>query len=489
MIKIRFFNIQFLIFISFLLSCNTSKPLQVKEIDETLTVQEITTDIDYLYQKITTVNPLFYDDQEKQLAFKNSLDHVKHSLDKPLKRTDLFITLAPLVSELDDGHTNLSLPMDDIYNFLDKGGLLFPMDVLFVDGKIYIERLYSDGYRINRGLEILSINGVTANQILSDLTAIQSGANHQWRLRRMEGQSDIFKALLWMKYGWSEEFELELLHNQDPMNQTVKGIPIDLIREQRAESNVQSPYEYKLLEEQVGLLTIRYFGSNFKEFRNFLRETFELIEKDGISNLIIDVRDNPGGQTDRSDELLSYLVSEPFYTNSSVFVRSSKLFKTQAKQRIPKIVRWLPLQYFDSRGRAIWRAEEGDLVFISEKKVQPKNKSKRYMESVYLLINEGSFSTSAVFSSVFKEKNIGMLIGRPTGGEGGTFFAEPLRTYLPYSNLAVNISTMKFALDENSDGKTLPGIEPDIFVKKTIEDELKEIDTILEEAKSIIYKN
>ncbi|MEX0844568.1 MAG: S41 family peptidase [Balneolaceae bacterium] len=484
-------NFKILLLISFisiasLTGCASSKSAQNFSYSTQFTPEQTEQDVDFLFNATRNINPLLFENPLIVTSFKQRLDSVRNEILVPLTRTEFYVRFAPVLSSLQDGHTYLSIPFDDISNYLNNGGLLLPFDVIFLDEQIFIKKNYSDDLTFSAGMEIHSINGVSANQILLDLSQLQSGKNPNWGLRRMEGRSDLFKAFLWMKYGWNDTFDLQVTHHDESIHQILSGVKIETIRSQRESTNTSNLFNYRLIEHDIGYLQVSYFGGKTKSFRQFLKSTFDQIQKDQIDHLIIDVRDNVGGNSDQADELLSYFASEPFNSKKKVSVRASEQFKEHAKQRIPKTLRWLPLQYLDAKGRAIWRADDGAMVVIDEEPVQPKPKSKRFTGNTYLLINEGSFSTAAVFASAFKRLGYGELIGRTTGGEDGIFYAESINVTLPNNDLNLVISSMKFQLDDESARMSKPGVVPNIYVNKILEDEIDSVDTILDEAKKLI---
>ncbi|MEX2603219.1 MAG: hypothetical protein WD361_03405, partial [Gracilimonas sp.] len=56
----------------------------------------------------------------------------------------------------------------------------------------------------------------------------------------------------------------------------------------------------------------------------------------------------------------------------------------------------------------------------------------------------------------------------------------------PNNDLNVVISSMKFQLDDESARMSKPGVVPNIYVNKILEDEIDSVDTILDEAKKLI---
>jgi hypothetical protein len=466
--------------------CGCKSTSSVKKVDHnsTYSVKNLQSDIDDVFQTINEVHPAFSNNTALSDSLRGHLNTFKSTINNPLSRAEFFTLLAPKITHIDDGHTSLGVPWADMSNYLKKGGLIFPFDIFFVKNNTYIYHNYSSNETIKPGVQLLSINGIPVDRVVSDFTDLLSGENIYWRHRRMEKQSDFFKAFIWLKYGWGENFTLVYSFEDSTREEQIEGITRQQLISQRDTTASTLPFEYQTLNKNSGLLTIRYFGGNEKEFEHFLKYSFKQINQNKITNLIIDVRDNPGGDSGQAEKLLSYLTQDSFPITNTVKARASLQFKSKMKERIPRVIRWLPLQYFDKRGRKIWRAKEGSLITIEEAPLKPKNKSQRFTGDLYLMINEGTFSSASIFASAFKREKLGVLIGRETGGEGRVMFAEPLTFKLQHTQLTLSVSSMIFFLRSENAKESSVGVVPNIVVQKNINDEVDHIDTILEFAKS-----
>ena len=76
--------------------------------------------------------------------------------------------------------------------------------------------------------------------------------------------------------------------------------------------------EFTLKDEgKIAVMKINGFGGfvdarRKKSLREFYRESFEAMNKSGTKSLILDLRNNGGGEDELGKLLLSYLVDEPF---------------------------------------------------------------------------------------------------------------------------------------------------------------------------------
>ena len=381
----------------------------------------------------------------------------------------------PLVTSLDDGHTRLGFGR--CVEFFTETKRTFPFDVALTDSTAVVLRSYRDEASISPGTRIVAVGGTPVSTLHDQFLKHTSGARPAFRRQKFEGQSDRFKFFLWHVSSMESPFDLTVRGEGGERNVTVDGVPADTIGARRRDDDAP-PYAYRSLDDQTGLLTVRSFGAPEDDF---LDATFDQIRRAGTEHLIVDVRDNPGGQSGRANELLRYLASSPFVLTDTVAVRASETFKTQMKQaRIPAVVRWLPVQYLDAQGRAVWGAPEGRVVEMPSEQISPHDADERFDGRVSVLVNEGTFSTATLFAAAVKEWEIGVLVGRETGGPAGTMWAQPVSARLPNSGLGILVASMRFQFGEKSPGWPARGVVPDRRVPRNVRAQIEGRDPILE---------
>lgn len=338
---------------------------------------------------------------------------------------------------------------------------------------------------IRYGTRIVAVDETPVSILHDQFLRRVSGARSAFRRQKFEGQSDTFKFYLWHVSGMEAPFALTVRHGESDRHVTVEGVPADTIRARRTDDD-PSPYAYRSLDDRAGLLTIRSFGAPEDDFEDFLDATFDQIRRAGTEHLIVDVRDNPGGQTGRANELLRFLASSPFALIDTFAVRASEPFKTQMKQtRLPAVLRWLPVQYLDGRGRAIWGAREGAVVSWPGERVSPHDADERFDGRVSVLVNEGTFSTATLFAAAVKELGIGTLVGRETGGPAGVAFGEKVPTRLPNSGLWILVSSSRLQFGEKPPGWPARGVVPDHRVPRDVEAQIDGHDPVLDRARTL----
>jgi C-terminal processing protease CtpA/Prc len=96
---------------------------------------------------------------------------------------------------------------------------------------------------------------------------------------------------------------------------------------------------------------------------------------------------------------------------------------------------------------------------------------------VFVLVNEGSFSNSSIFSEAFKKYNRGKLIGTETGGcstlSGGDGYFTCPNTRINLLKVTHRMITTKTHI------KNGQGVIPDLIIEPTLEQILNNDDIVL----------
>jgi len=130
-----------------------------------------------------------------------------------------------------------------------------------------------------------------------------------------------------------------------------------------------------MMEEQIGFIKINRFSAS--TYEEFMKAVERLVEKEGVKDLIIDVRHNPGGYLQQATNILSQF-----------FTEKGKL-----------------LVY--TEGRTVKRTEyktTGRVFFP--------------IRNIAVLIDEGSASASEILAGALQDLDRGIIVGRRSFGKG-----------------------------------------------------------------------
>ena len=183
---------------------------------------------------------------------------------------------------------------------------------------------------------------------------------------------------------------------------------------------------HKLYQTDIGYIKIRSFSKNTS---SDLDKALADLEKKGITKLILDVRNNPGGLLNQAVE-----VTDRFLNRENLIVYTKG------------------------------RSNEQNMRFTSHDKVAGVN------YPLIILVNGGSASASEIVAGALQDLNRAIVLGTPTFGKGS------VQTIIPLSDgSALKLTTARYytpsgrVIQEN-------GIEPDILVEMEAVEEIKKKD-------------
>ena len=462
----------------------THQRVQPSEFDRLYQPSELKADLDLLAKTLEEVHPDLYAYTPKS-SFAQKKESTEKELESPISRIDFYLKVAPLVAMLNEGHTKIYPPYEEYYHFVGQGGLVFPFDLSLRENKVFVAANYSQNSLITTDSELLSINGIPTAEIVGRLLSLASGEKLQGKLGYLE---EFFSHMLWLTYKFENEYEIEFISKLDGKHytRTIAGVTHSTIQaKKKAESKEkdQTYYTYSSLPDQkIGIVDLRQFV-DLDRFKEFLKETFTKIQEEGITDLIIDLRENGGGFTELLDPLFSYITDEPVVGGLNFEVKVSKEIKNYYRSTLKWYVKWFPVQYIHPTWRKIWNTPEGGIVVIRRDPEKPKDNPLRFKGQVYLLIGPKTYSTAQGFAAAVQDYKLGTLIGEETGGTACSF-GEWYPFDLPHTRLWVFVSTKRVPRPSKTCDDR--GVVPDYEVNQSEKDLEKGIDSVMEFTEKLI---
>lgn len=411
-------------------------------------------DIDALVYTFSEVHPNMFHECG-QARFMEAVDRVKNNLPDSVSSVQLYKEIAPLIAMLGDGHSNLDFPYNDLFTAELRR---FPLFVdINLDNYVLTTTACIDSL-IPRGAEVLSINGVESRVMLERMMPYVSGERYFFRLARV---NTMFPALFEILYA-ADDYEVIYREPGSKKNRIafLKPATWEEIKQRTPKSKKQrekvADYSFTLdKEKNVAVMDFRHFNHPLKA-RAFADSMFTTLREQGITNLIIDIRNNGGGISVVGDEFLRYISSVPFQQMSKAFVRITPTTRRLMNGNGP----YPGLYYYNNDTKLIkpLTAEEG-----------------HFNGKVYLLTSHWTFSSAGSFAWAFKQFGMGTVIGEETGGMN-VCFGDILFYKLPVSGLYCSISYKKF-WQYGADEKDIHGTLPDYTVPEAeaLDEALKRI--------------
>lgn len=411
-----------------------AKPLLSKE--------EAIADIDSLVYTLAEIHPDLFS-VVSQKDFFMAVNRAKRNLPDSVTLLELYKNTAPLVAMIGDGHTSMDSPTDRVFT----PDLKFCPVYFDVHPDKTLTCFVSIDSVIPKGDKILSINGVSADSLLNSMLPYVSGELESYKLYRLDFD---FTLLLHMLLP-AEEYDIEYFSKKE--NKTLRHkFPVATYAELRSRVPKRpggvrkQPADYSYTIDSINHYAVMDFR-RFKEperMLHFADSMFRDLRSRKIDNLIIDIRNNPGGNSSVGDVLLWHLSPIPFTQFEKTLVKIT-----------PHTAKLLG-----------WEGPQSQFILhetTSDDYIPPsKPEEGHYYGKVYLLTSTGTFSSASDFAWTFKETGSGTVIGEETGGVN-VCFGDILRFQLPKSKLNVYVSYKRF-WQMNADENDIHGTIPDIQV-------------------------
>ncbi|HBG32269.1 MAG: hypothetical protein A2009_04135 [Tenericutes bacterium GWD2_38_27] len=403
--------------------------------EKTYTLQQVTADFNQLVRYLEDHNPMLYS-FEKDIRF--VVDEQRNLLFDGMNQVELIRVLAPIVSAYQCGHTFVGFSRDS-YAYFEENIPIFPLFVRLFEHKLYVTGNY-ESYGIPLGSEIISMNGEPMECILETyLNAISSdGENLTFKYAIIDM---IFSDLYFEFISSSTTFLIEYIEPGTSviLTKTLIGVTKNILYSQITTED-QLPYQ-AFYTEQYALMEISTFQPispySRMSYSAFFLEFFTEVEQRGIQNVIIDIRNNGGGDPMVSSDLFSFIAdyAQPYFDMSS-------------PDFYPTLKRNVPL------------------------------KNPHFSGNLYVLINGMSFSTSGHFAALVKSQNLATFIGEESGG---SYTCSDNSSQTSLSNTRLFLGSSNSIWTVAVDGLELGrGITPDYQVLMTIDDYIQQTDPILD---------
>lgn len=406
----------------------------------TFSKDEYLEDLNQLIKLLNDNHPQLYEYiTKKELA--ELVNEKRALLDDNLKIGEFTWLCRSIISEIGCGHTVLpTLGM----NYFLPDSLLFPLKVNYFNNKLYVLNPLVNKDLISIGDEIISINGSKVEKIKEEMYKhISSDANN--KSFKMEFVNDGFMEYAAFHFKFANKYEIEFIKDNK-----IEKVTLNQLNEFTEDKNDQIKCRNNLcfeIDGNLAIITIRsfyYYHENFTTFKSFVDSCFNDIKIKLVENLIIDLRDNGGGDPYCGSYLLQHIADKPY-------------------------------QYYKT-----------GTYFYNDLQTNISPHENRFSGKPIILINGRCFSTTGHLCALIKENDFGVFVGKETGATFSCNAAVKTST-LTNTGLTPYIATRTFEAAVS----TLPkdkGIIPHYEPKRTISDLLNNKDIDLEFSTNLLLK-
>lgn len=494
MTRLKFSFIYFSVF--FISLFLTSPLLAQSNISENkFSPSELKSDLNILKENMEAIHTalyLYYPKDSLDAAFVK----VENQLNQPMTEIEFYRLLPPLLKYIANGHTDFYVSENHIKR-LAKELPRFPFDVYWDRDTLFVLRNMSEAKEIKPGYFIKKINGQTSKELI-DFFASQITRDGFNTSLPIFSASNSFKTHYALLLDTPDFFEIEFENNTgENIQKKIKGELLTTIIDKRRERYTNLPKSmwqtkepaYTLsIDKNVATMTLKTFDKKWvkkttgKSHKKFFKESFAQIKENGTQHLIIDLRNNGGGEPEPTIALFAHLYDQrfDFYNDMRLLVNripNAKLYASDAK--LLNLFAWARV-----------KKRAGGYVAKSLKKYQNNKPAKNIFKGkTYVLTNPQSYSATGEMTGILKNYNIGTFIGEEPGGNPiSNTSGVMLPLLLPNTKIRAILPVVQFlmAVDFENTGK---GITPDHYVKNSFQDQLDGKDRVMEYTLNLINKN
>lgn len=437
--------------------------LPEENIGRPFTKAELVDDINFMINTMEDVHPnlYFYITVKETYSL---IEQLKNSIHNDFDRTKFYTLLAELVANFHDGHTSVQAPNEEYFKYKKGGGLFFPFDIDCSFGKIVIIRSHCDDKHLYQDAVITSINGRSADEILNSMISLRGFGSREINLKTI---SLSFRKLMHLLYGGKNLFTVSLEKDDNLKEYEIPGVSFDVIeRNKKHDSkNQKEPYSFVINKgEGYALLDFREFV-NLDKFKQVAHRLFEEIKSDDVTKLIVDLRKNGGGNSQLTEEFITYITDKPYRQFSRGDLKVSKLIRKYYSV-LMKHFSSFPFNLLPARitYSPLWKTHIGGIASseVPFKAVTPKQH--HFSGNLIVLTSSYTFSAATGFAVTIKDNNLGTIIGTPTGGFPSTY-GDSFLFSLPNTCLLCAVSH-KFFVRPNGNEAPEP-LYPDYLIEES----------------------
>ena len=339
--------------------------------------------------------------------------------------TDIINNIKLILASLENTHTLLKEEKEDAY---------YPEKPIFYKaGKYWVEN-------DNQILEIININGLDINDLIQQKIKEFGGGTIDYKINGALHvlMSDFaHTAVLKVKNEENQTFNLKINYVN------TKEIAPSLAKEEFVDS--------EMLDEDTGYLKIDSWSNRVnidgKNISDLVEDNLRLLTS--AKSLIIDVRNNGGGDSQLAEKLAGHFITQPV-AYGTAFIR-----------------------------------EPGHNTLISENfYLQPQGD---YLDKkLVILTGPKCLSSNEMFIMMLKDTNRAITVGQTTGGGSGN--PKSFNIHLGKRNFTLNVATWRMQRNNGSPLENI-GIEPDLPVITTPHDVVQHQDPDLKRAIEYVHYN
>ena len=393
---------------------------------EVFPADQLRSDFAYLYTTLQASQPGLYSATPQAVLDQRHAEMMR-DINGPMSRLEASIYFQTFLAEVRIAHTRIDFPVADWFAWRDNGGGAIPFDIRIRDGRVLVESALPLENGLERGDEIVAINGEPNAIWLDRLTRHLSADTPDFSYTLLES---YLPAVVWLEYSDAENLYITV-RRADEREQTVE---VPLLSSDAMAALPEAPlqsfqlplFDARMIGEDIGYLRPGPFyntdvdGNPWDPTSYVARvdTAFEDFNEAEADTLILDLRDNPGGNNTFSDPIIAWFADEPWRFASEFRLLVSEATTASNSARLAEGGGDVSAQYAE----LFASAENGDTLLYDFPYAEPRV-GERFQGEVFVLINRYSYSNAVTTAALIQDYGFGTIAGEATADMSTTYGA------------------------------------------------------------------
>jgi len=380
--------------------------------------------------------------------------------------------VASYLAKIKCGHTSVHFSPKLTKQYAKYRFPQFPLQLkVWKDSAVVIGNIYTRDSVLKRGTIITAINQLPIKPLVDSIYGIMSTDGNSinfksqvltnnfssWYKARFGDADSVYQISYIDSAGNSKTSSIAAYVPPKPKKDSLSSTTAAISKPKLPKPAV--PKKWTLfIDSSANTAFMRVTSFSGSGLRKFIRQSFRTIKTSGVKNLVVDLRENGGGNIKNSTRLSQYISDHAFKIADSVVASNRGISKVPFSN-------FFNVVYYALAKSVISKKEtDGKFHFKRFEKHYYKPIIKNHFDgSVYILQGGYTFSASTLFTSpLIKQKNV-TIVGEETGGGyyGNSAMMIP-NIKLPNSQLFFRLPLYRLVMD-----KTRPkggGVMPDVLV-------------------------
>lgn len=398
---------------------------------------------------------------------------MRAGITRPMTAFETEVLFQRFVAFGDVAHAHIAFPAAAWEAYRQGGGRALPLYPRFDGARFVVSDDLAEGVPV--GAEVLAMDGEPIGNWYRRLRAHLS-ADSDYMARAL--MAFRWPALLWLEVGEREAFEIAW-RGSDGVEHTTR---VDALtqgelraRMARHSSPTREERAWTLREDGVAYLRPGPFYNidpdatdlwDPRSFIAFIDAAFEQIISAKPRALLIDLRDNPGGDASFSDPMVAWFAHRPFRFASRFMVKSSGAARASNQARIKQAgERVSPVS---ERYEALYAKHPPGEVFELDFPEVPPRAGQRFAAPVYLLVNRHSFSNTVTTAALAQDFGFAKVLGEETSDLATTYGAME---HFALPGTGIQVGFPKALIVRPNGDRAARGVVPDVSIPTPVGDD------------------